>query len=537
MTESVPRYLVFYESFFLNRAGFVHHFFRTVRIIPFVLFWLTVSAFCCCPQSFGAFISSNYSVGMRTFGVWEPDSRERFDFSVWYPSKSQQMERTLEGWIVNSGRRGRILPGFYPVLLLSHDTASGRYANNDLAASLASSGFLVIVPSHPGDNQSDSGALYTAELVRDRPRHLLRALESVLASPDFALYADESRIGLIGVGFGSITVLQLAGAVPDFSLLQSYCSQNAVADAFCAPWTAERLARLAEDMLEMQKRDGLAVFTPARDMYAPELMAAPIPVTTSPAPPEEKKPSRDAKGDFSLKRLLFGKNDEDKAPLEQEEPESPTPPPAPVQATASAAPATSALDFQGGPLFGGTDSGEPFVHIALPNSPQYRVTVTEGTNAAESSPDAFADKDVASLVHRRPPSTRRILGIALLAPAGGMLFSRESLAGIQVPVALVEAGQDSLYPPRMHSHPYYTRLPALPVLLPLATADHYSLFARCSKDTMMSLGGACGRLVGEQRKKLVEQRDRFLESFFHSILGEPLPPALPSGFVAVPSAQ
>lgn len=496
---------------------------------------LVLLAFLLCGRAAFAGPAVDYPVAMRTFGVWAQDSHERFDFSVWYPGSASQSESAREGWIVESGRRGRVIPGFYPIILLSHDTASGRFANNDLASSLAAGGFIVIVPTHMGDNQNDSADLYTARLLRARPRQLLRALETVLDSPDFALYADESRIGLIGVGFGTITVLQLAGAVPDPSLIAGYCPGSVATDAFCAPWAEDRLAHLAPEMKAMEKKEGSGVFIPPLALYAPELVPAP-PVAAVAAPsPERQKPAREAKGRSFLSRLFSADKDEPEEGGPEGEDVGAVAPPAAGGATAQANNGP-VLDFQGGPDFGGTDSGEPFVHIALSDSPHFRVTVAEESGAI-LSPDAFSAKSSGPLAHRRPPGIRRIRGIALVAPAGGMLFSRESLSGIHTPVALVEAGQDALYPPRAHAQPFYSRLPAPSDHISLADADHFSLFARCSKDTMANLGEACGRLVGDQREAVAGQRDRFLLSFFHAVLGEPLPPAAPSGFVATHHTQ
>ena len=511
--------------------------FRFYSLLPFAVrntvIGLILLVFFFCGRAARAGAADEYPVAMRTFGVWAQDSHERFDFSVWYPGSALQSESAREGWIVESGRRGRVIPGFYPVILLSHDTASGRFANNDLASSLAAGGFIVIAPTHMGDNQNDSADLYTARLLRARPRHLLRALETVLDSPDFALYADESRIGLIGVGFGTITVLQLAGAVPDPSLLERYCPGTIATDAFCAPWAADRLALLASEMRATEKKEGRQVFTPPLALYAPELVPAPPVAAVVAAPPERQKPAQEGKGRSFLSRLFADKDDADED-AEGEDTGAITPPAG--NSTAAAANSGPVLDFQGGPDFGGTDSGEPFVHIALSDSPHYRVTVAEESGAL-LSPDAFSAKSSGPLAHRRPPGVRKIRGIALLAPAGGMLFSREALSGIQVPVALVEAGQDALYPPRAHAQPFYSRLPAPSDHISLAGVDHFSLFARCSKDTMANLGEACGRLVGDQREAVAGQRDRFLLSFFHAVLGEPLPPAAPSGFVATHHTQ
>lgn len=527
----MPAFAEFFFAPTRQRARCFSSFFRfTGRFAPFCLCVLLV--FFACTQAAGAAPAPQYPVGMRTFGVWAPESEERFDFSVWYPGAASRTESAREGWVVEAGRRGRVVPGFYPVILLSHDTASGRFANNDLAASLAAGGFIVIAPTHMGDNQNDSADLYTARLLRARPRHLLRALETVLDSPDFALYADESRIGLIGVGFGGITALQLAGAVPDPSPLARYCQENAVSDAFCAPWAAGRLARLPSAMRRMEEQEGEKAFAPPLTLYAPELTAAPALAAAS--PPEHPKPAREARTDFSLTRLLFGKDDEGEPSANNGETNAPSP-----SAAAPAAPAGFApvLDFQGGPAFGGTDSGELFVHIALPHSPHYRVAVADDSAGSLASPDVFSARTSGPLAHRRPPGIRKILGIALVAPAGGMMFSHEALSGVRVPVAVIEAGQDALYPPRAHARPFFARLPLPADSLPLATADHFSLFARCSKDTVANLGEACGRLVGDERNAVAGRRDRFLLSFFHSVLGTPGPPASPSGFVAVHHTQ
>lgn len=475
---------------------------------------------------------------MRSFGVWEPETRERVDFSVWYPSSAASVEAINEGWIVEAGRRGRMLPGFYPVVLVSHDTASGRFANNDLAAALASAGMLVIVPTHTGDNQNSGEDIFTAKLVRDRPRHLLRALETVLGSPDFAPYADESRIGLVGVGFGSITAMQLAGAAPDFSRLAGYCSSGEarqfMEDAFCAPWTRERLSRLPEEMDALSKNHKNEVFTPSLAFFSPPLLAVVVPPEdmqreTAPVRPQTSRP---------WWQRLFGDAEEEETRQQQVETVSVKAPPEPAPPQGETTPTSNfplLLDFQGGPLFGGTDSGAAFVHISLPDSPQFRVTVSDDVSGSMASPEpAPSPPHPGKRVYRRPASARSIKGIALVAPAGGMVFAPEALGSIRIPVAVIEAGQDALYPPGRHAKPYLVGLPSLPLELSLEEADHFSLFARCARETMINLGEACGRLVGDKRQFVGEQRNRFLVSFFQTVLGGALPEAVPSGYVAAP---
>lgn len=225
----------------------------------------------------GASTPKPLSVDMRSFGTWEPERAERLDFSVWYPGRGQTQEKVLDGWIVSAGRPGRVIPGLYPVVLLSHDSAGSRFANNDLAASLAGAGMIVIVPAHAGDNQQNSDRIHTAAILRDRPRHLLKALEAVLNAEEFAPYADASRIGLIGVGFGAFTVLQLAGVAPDFTVLDEYCGQYDGIDAFCSPWTRQRLARIPSAVGKLQKERSKDILCPSLDLYAVEQASGSVP--------------------------------------------------------------------------------------------------------------------------------------------------------------------------------------------------------------------------------------------------------------------
>ncbi|MDL2280061.1 hypothetical protein LJC15_05330 [Desulfovibrio sp. OttesenSCG-928-G11] len=477
-----------------------------------------------------------HAVGMRTFGVWEAAAGERLDFAVWYPSRVHGDESELEGWIVEVGKRGRIDKGFFPVLLMSHDTGTGRFANNDLAAALAAGGMVVIAPTHTGDSQISGSAMYSAQLMRDRPRHLLRALETLLASADFAPHIDESRIGLLGVGFGSITALQLAGARPDFHALEGYCLDAPEGDAFCGPWSAAQFARLPAALAGLEEDEGGSVLTPSLAMYAPKLVS--VPVLRAEGPEEAEAPV-EAKKNFWQRLFASNKSAREEDPARVQSGN------ATAQAEKNAAEAEAGetanfpllLDFQGGSKFGGTDSGAPFVLIALSDSPQYRVPVADSQAGNPASPEPETKKSAQPHVYRRPASVRQIRGIAVLTPAGGMLFSREALAGVQIPVAVVEAAADVLYPPKSHSQPYVTGLPTLPLTLNLEGADHFSLFARCSRDTLKTLGEICGRLPQDARQELADKRNAFLVPFFQSVLGAPLPEPRSSGLAAEPSPQ
>ena len=94
-------------------------------------------------------------VGLYTFGSFE-EQGSRLDVTVWFPSRVEGSNSKIDGYTMAATRTSRITPGFYPVVLLSHDAAASRFAHHDIATALAQQGMLVIAPTHPGDNYNDS---------------------------------------------------------------------------------------------------------------------------------------------------------------------------------------------------------------------------------------------------------------------------------------------------------------------------------------------------------------------------------------------
>lgn len=201
--------------------------------------------------------------GFRSIGLWNPDIPIRMDIAVWYPSIRIPRDIQLEGWAIRAGQNGVVTPGKYPVILLSHTAAGSRLASHDLAAALARHGFMVIAPTHPGDNMDDTGGLFHAALFADRPEHLLLALETVEKNAVLRGIMDRSRIGVLGVGAGAATALQLAGAVPDLSLLSRHCPRDAavIGDPFCSNWGKLFHPQMEAEFLTVSAK-GLKSLTP-----------------------------------------------------------------------------------------------------------------------------------------------------------------------------------------------------------------------------------------------------------------------------------
>ncbi|MBE9212444.1 alpha/beta hydrolase [Plectonema cf. radiosum LEGE 06105] len=125
-----------------------------------------------------------------------------------------------------------------PVIVISHGLGSDRSSFAYLAEYLASHGFVVAVPEHPGSNSQQLQALLGGianevtdprEFI-DRPldvKYILDYLESLSDSnPAYKGRFNMEQVGVIGQSFGGYTALALAGAEINFAELRENCPVN-----------------------------------------------------------------------------------------------------------------------------------------------------------------------------------------------------------------------------------------------------------------------------------------------------------------------
>lgn len=122
-----------------------------------------------------------------------------------------------------------------PLIVISHGLGSDRSSFAYLAQHLASYGFAVAVPEHPGSDTSHLQALFqgTAERVSspreflDRPldiTYLLDELDHLSQSdPTFHGHLNLQAVGVVGQSYGGYTAFALAGAKLNFQQLQTNC--------------------------------------------------------------------------------------------------------------------------------------------------------------------------------------------------------------------------------------------------------------------------------------------------------------------------
>lgn len=110
-----------------------------------------------------------------------------------------------------------------PLIVLSHGTGGSAQQLAWLGTALARAGFIAIAVDHPGNNFTEP---YTAEgfvLWWERATDLTEVLDGILADADIGPHIDTSRIGAAGFAIGGYTVLELAGARTDVSVLYDLC--------------------------------------------------------------------------------------------------------------------------------------------------------------------------------------------------------------------------------------------------------------------------------------------------------------------------
>ena len=125
-----------------------------------------------------------------------------------------------------------------PLIVISHGLGSDRESFAYLAQQLASYGFAVAVPEHPGSNAEQLQALISGranqvtppEEFINRPldiQFLLNVLQRRSRNdPRFAGRINVQQVGVVGQSFGGYTALALAGAKLDFQQLATDCTAS-----------------------------------------------------------------------------------------------------------------------------------------------------------------------------------------------------------------------------------------------------------------------------------------------------------------------
>ncbi|MDP3659099.1 hypothetical protein [Phenylobacterium sp.] len=100
-----------------------------------------------------------------------------------------------------------------PLVAISHGGGGSAATHRDLAAHLASAGFVAALVEHPGNNRDDNRLAHTAQVLENRPRHIRAAIDAAFADPIVGQRLA-AAVGVIGHSLGGYTALAMAGGKP-----------------------------------------------------------------------------------------------------------------------------------------------------------------------------------------------------------------------------------------------------------------------------------------------------------------------------------
>lgn len=208
-------------------------------------------------------------VSMKTLTLYDGDRDRTLVVDVYTPvvEPSREAAQTL------------------PVIVVSNGLGARRSRFDELAIHLASHGFAVAMPDHPGSDRQRLQAFYrglhrenfeAAEYI-NRPLDISFLLDELtrLNPEEFGDRLDPSRVGVFGYSFGGTTALALAGAEINRSHLQQDCANRSALLNISLLYQCRAL-ELADTGPQLQddRVQAIYVFVPfGRSLYGPQGMA------------------------------------------------------------------------------------------------------------------------------------------------------------------------------------------------------------------------------------------------------------------------
>ncbi|MEM9509776.1 MAG: alpha/beta hydrolase, partial [Cyanobacteria bacterium P01_E01_bin.35] len=147
-----------------------------------------------------------------------------------------------------------------PLVVISHGLGSDLTTFAYFAQHLASHGFAVAIPEHPGSSSRQIEALLSGfandvtppEELIDRPLDIKFLLDRL--AERFGTQIDTNNVGMIGQSFGGYTTLALAGAKLNWTSLDNDCPN--IDDSWNLSWLIQCLAlQIPEPLAETNLQD------------------------------------------------------------------------------------------------------------------------------------------------------------------------------------------------------------------------------------------------------------------------------------------
>ena len=165
-------------------------------------------------------------VGYREIDLPATTTQRALHVTMWYPAQATVTapigdNPVFVGFAAAQGAPPS--PGKHRLVVLSHGYGASAKNLGWLAADLATQGFVVAAPDHPGTTTADMGQSGATRLA-GRPGDVSHVIDGLLADPLWSPAIDADQIAAIGHSLGGWTVLSNAGARFDVPRMRGACA-------------------------------------------------------------------------------------------------------------------------------------------------------------------------------------------------------------------------------------------------------------------------------------------------------------------------
>ena len=195
-----------------------------------------------------------YGVGVETLEFTDSRGKELV-VEVWYPAvvepgaEADPYEEIQLALDAHREAPADLRGAPYPLLAFSHGFMAIRYQSAFLTEWLASHGYVIVAPDHPGNTLLDIDPDETWRVMLERPDDLRSSVDELIdiAAGDHARLAgmvEDGPYAALGHSFGAVTTLILGGGEPDWQGVIDYCGEH---DGIACDYMSEGLeAGMAE---------------------------------------------------------------------------------------------------------------------------------------------------------------------------------------------------------------------------------------------------------------------------------------------------
>lgn len=166
-----------------------------------------------------------YQVGFEQAAIPDTD-HPPIAAIIWYPTTAEARDVQIGPVAIKAAPSAPVARSGLPMVIISHGTGAGSISHIDTAIALARAGFVVVTPTHSGDNYQDESSVGKPAWLADRSRHIVRTIDFMLGKWRGASNIDKDKIGIFGFSAGATAALVAIGGEPDLGRLAPHYAKQ-----------------------------------------------------------------------------------------------------------------------------------------------------------------------------------------------------------------------------------------------------------------------------------------------------------------------